>query len=506
MRARPRIVRLAIVAVCCCAVVAWIDVCPVGPRAAAQEPASETQSSSSDSQSAGAREDSVGSEGQSATEAGQSVTDTGPPDDDVVPPVDDTEPAEVADKIEVVPVNSDGRIAHRLFEIMQATGWFQSPAVEVEDGVVFLSGTAGTEAQRAWAEKTAMRTSDVVAVVNRISLRPRPLFDWQQATGSLRTMLQGFLSELPLYLVALIVILAGYFIACLTARMTRAFYGGQESKLLRQVVASVVWAIVFLIAIFVALKISGLTKLASTLLGGTGLVGLALGFAFRDIAENFLSSLLLSIHSPFCVGDLIEVDGTTGYVRKVTTRATVLATFDGSQVQIPNSTIYKGKITNFTATPLRRQGFKVGIGYQDSASEAQDLIMSVLTEHPAVENEPAPSVVVESLGPSTVNLNCLYWFNQREHSGMKVGSALIRRAKQSLMDAAISLPDEARELVFPAGVPIQMLPPEAIMAPEEAGEEPASESDHSSGEGDLHSEDEDVQQAMGDQSDEDSIV
>ena len=83
------------------------------------------------------------------------------------------------------------------------------------------------------------------------------------------------------------------------------------------------------------------------------LIGLALGFAFRDIAENFLSSLLMSIHAPFRVGDLIEVDSTTGFVRKVTPRATVLATFDGSQVQIPNSTIYKGKIVNFTATPLR---------------------------------------------------------------------------------------------------------------------------------------------------------
>ncbi|MCA9135221.1 MAG: mechanosensitive ion channel, partial [Planctomycetales bacterium] len=363
-----------------------------------------------------------------------------------------------------------------------------------------------TETQKQWAEKTAMRTSDVVAVVNHITLRKRPLFDWQPATDSLRSMLQGFLSKLPLFLVALIVVLIGYFIANLAGRIAARVYADQDSKLLRQVVASVVWAIVFLVGLFVALRISNLTELASTLLGGTGLVGLALGFAFRDIAENFLSSLLLSVHSPFGVGDLIEVDGTTGYVRKVTTRATVLATFDGSQVQIPNSTIYKGKITNYTATPLRRQNFKIGIGYHDSASDAQELIMQVLRDHPAVENEPAPAVVVESLGSSTVNLNCLYWFNQREHSGLRVGSALIRRTKQSLMDANISLPDEARELVFPASVPIQILSADDPRTSEVVPDDKVSESHHTTGEGDLHSEDADVQQAMGDESVGDSIV
>lgn len=433
--------------------------------------------------------------------ADESAAQDGPPAD-----LDDTEPAEVADKVLVVPENSDGRIGNRLSEIMQATGWFQSPDVSVENGVVILSGVAGTETQRQWAEKTAMRTGDVVAVVNHITLKKRPLFDWQPAMDSLGSMLQGFVSKLPLFLVASIVVLIGYYVANLFARLAKRVYSDQDSKLLRQVVASVVWAIVFLIALFIALRISNMTDLASTLLGGTGLVGLALGFAFRDIAENFLSSLLLSIHSPFGVGDLIEVDGTTGYVRKVTTRATVLATFDGSQVQIPNSTIYKGKITNYTATPLRRQNFKIGIGYQDSASDAQELIMQVLRDHPAVENEPAPAVVVESLGSSTVNLNCLYWFNQRDHSGLRVGSALIRRAKQSLMDANISLPDEARELVFPASVPIQILAADDPRAAEVEPGDKVSESHHTTGEGDLHSEDTDVQQAMGEESGEDSIV
>ena len=186
----------------------------------------------------------------------------------------------------------------------------------------------------------------------------------------------------------------------------RIFKPENDSKLLRQVVATVIGVIVFLIGLHIALRISGLTRLATTLLGGTGLIGLAIEFAFRDIAENFLSSILLSLNHPFRVGDLIEVDGTTGFVRRVTTRATILATFEGNQVQIPNSTIYKGKITNFTASPLRRRDFTVGIGFDDSAQQAQSLIMGVLQDHEAVENEPEPTVLVESLGAATVNLRC----------------------------------------------------------------------------------------------------
>lgn len=418
-------------------------------------------------------------------------------------------PAEVAAKVEVVPENSDGRIGSRLSDILEATQWFDDSEVRVEDGVVFLSGVAGNETQREWAEKTAMRTSDVVAVVNRITVRappPRPFFDFAPAAKSLWLMLQGFFANLPLFLVAALVIGIGHVAAKIAAKVAHRAYAGQESKLLRQVVSSVAWTVVFLIAVSIALQISGLTKLASTLLGGTGLIGLALGFAFRDIAENFLASLLMSIQAPFGVGDLIEVDGITGFVRKVTTRATVLATFDGSQVQIPNATVYKGKITNFTATPLRRQNFKIGIGYADSASDAQNLIMKVIQDHPAVENEPAPAVLVESLGTSTVNLNCLYWFNQREHSGARVGSVLIRQSKQALLEAGISLPDEARELVFPTSVPVQLLQDLDLAQQPAEDAPPAEESSHTSGEGDLHSEDADVQRVMGDDEAGDSIV
>lgn len=365
---------------------------------------------------------------------------------------------EVAKEVQIDPVNSDEKIAERLQEIMKATGWFTAPTVRVDRGVAFLAGEADTQKHQQWAEATAMATNDVVAVVNRITVAEKPLWNFAPAAESLKQLGREFTGILPLIAVAFLIAILSYFIARFAAAITRRLTSSRlGSKLLQQVAGNVVGLLILIVGVYIALRVSGLSRFAMTLLGGTGLAGLALGFAFRDIAENYLASILLSLNHPFRVGDLIEVDGSMGYVRRVTTRGTILNTLEGNEVQLPNSTVYKGKITNFTATPLSRESFAVGIGFDDSAAEAQEHIMSVLGDHNAVVNDPAPFVIVESLGAATVNLKVFYWFDQTQHSALKLKSSVIRLSKQKLTDARITMPDEARELVFPQGVPIRML-------------------------------------------------
>ncbi|MEC9372522.1 MAG: mechanosensitive ion channel domain-containing protein, partial [Planctomycetota bacterium] len=174
----------------------------------------------------------------------------------------------------------------------------------------------------------------------------------------------------------------------------------------------------------------------------------------RDIAENFLASLLLSIQRPFRLGDLIEVDGHLGIVRKVTSRGTLLIDFDGNHIQIANSTVYKNTIKNYTANPLVRINFMVGIGYDDTISHAQQIIRGVLDAHPSVLSDPEPLVLVEQAGASTINLRVYAWIDGARHSMLKMKSSLIRLVVNALADAGVSMPDEAREVIFPKGVPI----------------------------------------------------
>jgi hypothetical protein len=147
----------------------------------------------------------------------------------------------------------------------------------------------------------------------------------------------------------------------------------------------------------------------------------------------------------------------TGYVQQLNVRTTILMALDGNLVQIPNASVYKSNLRNFTTNSNRRENFTVGIGYDDSINEAQEIALQILTDHPAVLSDPEPSVLAESLGQATVNLRVYFWINGRKHSWLKVRSSVIRQVKRAFQTHGISMPDEAREVVFPQGIPITML-------------------------------------------------
>ena len=361
-------------------------------------------------------------------------------------------------KVAVQPLALDEEIRARLQSVMEATGWFNAPEVEVVDGVVFLNGRADTDEIKKWAGNLARNTQDVVAVANRIEVSEPSAWDFRAARSGLSGLSRDVIRSLPFLVVALLILALSAGAGWLTARRARKLLAGRvRAKLLRGVLAWGLGVIVFLVGTYVVLRVSGLTQLALTIIGGTGLVGLAVGIAFRDITENFLASIFLSIQRPFEVGDLVEVVGVNGYVQQLNIRTTVLLTTDGNLVQVPNAAVYKSTLRNFTATPNRRENFVVGIGYDDPIDEAQEVALKVLVDHPAVLKEPEPWVLVDELGKATVNLRIYFWINGHEHSWLKVRSSVIRLVKRAFQQHGISMPDEAREVVFPRGVPVMLL-------------------------------------------------
>ena len=378
-------------------------------------------------------------------------------------PLDDPE---APGKVEVRPAAQDEDISERIAAILETTGWFDGRKVTVEDGIVFLEGTAQNGEAREWAGELAKNTEGVVAVVNRIEVAPTSVLDFAPTLQVLKELARRFVRSLPLFVVALVVIAASWMFALLTVRLLRrGLMSRSLSRLLREVLARAGGILVMLVGLYLVLRIAGLTQLALTVVGGTGLIGLVLGIAFRDITENFLASLFLSLQQPFREGDLIEVANVTGYVQRLTSRTTVLMTLDGNQAQVPNSTVFKNTIRNFTSNPNRRDDFLVGIGYDDSIPFAQEVALKVLAAHPAVLRDPEPMVLVENLGPSTVNLRVYFWLDGGKHSWLKVKSSVIRLVKRAFQDAEISLPDEAREVTFPHGVPVRMIESEGPVEP-----------------------------------------
>jgi small conductance mechanosensitive channel len=406
---------------------------------------------------------------------------------------------EAPDRVDVVPRARDEQISQRLQSIYEATGWFASPTVVTEQGVVFLGGQTTREEYRTWAGDLARRTQDVVAVVNQIEVVPPPVWDFDPALAGLYDQIRRIVRTLPLLLFSILILAVAWVIARFFAGVTRrSMRRRQLNQLLVNVLGRGVALLIFLLGMYVVFQIAGLSSVALGILGGTGILGLILGIAFQDIVENFLASILLSFQSPYHSGDLVQIEDVTGFVQIMTLRTTVLMTQDGNHVQIPNATVYKSKITNFTSNPNRRADFMVGIGYDESTADVQALVLDVLREHPAVLQDPEPMVLVENLGAATVNLRIYFWIDGAEYSFLKVKSSVIRLVKRALQEAGISMPGEVRELVFPDAVSVQQLdagragPPLRETAPTVPRQEPARVTTEA--EGGLRSEAGDIEQ------------
>lgn len=361
-------------------------------------------------------------------------------------------------KVDVKPFALDEEIRKRLQSVLDATGWFPDPRVEVREGVVFLNGRAATDDLKKWAGDLARNTQDVVAVANRMEVLEPSVWDFGAAWGGLLVLWRDTIRSLPSFFLGLLILMLSAGAGVLVTRGARTFLRRKvRTNLLRNVMARGMGVLVFLFGVYIILRVSGLTQLALTVVGGTGLIGLAVGIAFRDITENFLASIFLSMQRPFETGDLVEVTGVTGYVQQLNMRTTILMTLDGNLVQIPNASVYKNNLRNFTTNSSRRDDFVIGIGYDDSINDAQEIVRKVLADHPAVLNDPEPSVLVDSLGKSTINLRVYFWLNGREHSWLKVRSSVIRLVKLAFQKHGVSMPDEAREIVFPHGIPVTLL-------------------------------------------------
>ena len=370
-------------------------------------------------------------------------------------PVPEEPPPEVPSRVDVQPLARDDEIEARLQDILAATGWFTMPQVRVQDGVVFLTGEAQSAEYKAWAGDLARNTQDVAAVVNQLEVVEPEYLDIQPFVSELQNQGRIVLRSIPLLGFSLVILFFAWLVARVVTGISRGYLRRREANtLLQTVISRAIGVMVFLVGLYLVFQVAGLTNIAFTIIGGTGLLGLILGIAFRDITENFLASIFLSVQNPFSVGDLVEINNVTGFVQRMTTRTTILMTPAGNHVQIPNATVYTSIIHNYTSNPNRRIDFMVGIGFDDSISLAQETIRQVLDEHPAILDEPEHLVLVDSLGRATVNLVVFCWIDGTQFSYVKVKSSVIRLVKRALEDSGVSMPDEAREVIFPQGVPV----------------------------------------------------
>lgn len=347
------------------------------------------------------------------------------------------------EKVEIQPSANDEQILSRIQNILLSTGWYQNINVEVTDGVVFLNGEAESEEHKTWAGNLARNTQDVTAVVNKIQIKPPDIWDYEPAINNVKNLWQNILRAVPTIIFALLVLLSFWLISILISKLVKKHLEKRNTNaLLLQIISRSVAVFVFLIGIYIIFYIADLTRVALTVLGGTGLLGIILGIAFREITENFLASIFLSIQHPFQAGDLIQIAGHTGFIQRLTIRATLIMTLDGNHMQIPNSTVYKSNIINYTSNPNERIDFKIRIAYSNSIQEAQEAGYQILEDHPAVLKKPEPWVLVDELETGSIVIHFYYWLDGSKHNPLKVNSSVKRLVVNIFRQKGIQLADD----------------------------------------------------------------
>lgn len=310
----------------------------------------------------------------------------------------------------------------------------------VEAGVAVLGGQVLSQEDRALAESLARGMPEVLFVENRIetvtSLRSR----LGAALASGRARLLDFVAHLPLLAVAALIVLLFGFLARWAGRRDRLYERATPNPFAQNVLRQTVRGGLTLLGILLALQLLEVTALIGAVLGAAGIFGLAVAFAFRAIAENYLAGVFLSLRQPFAPNDHVVMEGQEGKVVRLSARDTVLMTLEGNHLRVPNARVFGAVILNYTRNPLRRFDFPVSVGDAVDLARAQAEGVSALSDMEGVMEEPEPTVRVTELGDGVVLLRFFGWVDQRRHDFAKVRSEAIRLVKARLDRAGIEMP------------------------------------------------------------------
>ncbi len=255
----------------------------------------------------------------------------------------------------------------------------------------------------------------------------------------LQTFVQDALQFIPKLLVALIVFGISLVLSAVAARWARRTASSkiddEETLLLLSRLAR--WAVIVLGTV---LALDQVNFDVTGFVAGLGIAGLTIGFALQDITRNFIAGILLLVRQPFDIGDAVEAAGYAGTVLEITTRDTVLKTWDGEMVILPNLEVFTKPITNYSDLPNRRRTVQIGLGYDEDVNRAMEVFLAAMKGVDGVLADPAPELLAEELGDSTLQLAARFWVNQETHSLLGVHSAVVQTINSVAQEKGINLP------------------------------------------------------------------
>lgn len=269
-------------------------------------------------------------------------------------------------------------------------------------------------------------------------------------TEKLTIWIEALIKLLPNIALAVVVMVLGFYVAKFIRKIAVKLINKVSNNVtLNNLFSSITYFIFLGIVIFTVLSILQLDKAVTSILAGAGILGLALAFAFQDIASNFMSGIFISFRKPLKVGDIVEVKGYMGKVKEINLRDTVLETFQGKTVIIPNKEVFQNPIENYSYLKKRRFDLSVGVSYGDDLEKVQEITLNAVKDIDGLSKDDEIKLFFVEFGDSSINLSVRMWINTPEQSVYNsVGSEAIMKIKKAYDTNDIVIPFPIRTLDF----------------------------------------------------------
>lgn len=279
----------------------------------------------------------------------------------------------------------------------------------------------------------------------QLAMQPAPAspdkFDFNVVWRTFTDLGESLLVRVPYIVIGLIVFLGFLLLARIIKRILLT--AGERTRLdptLADLLGRLASLVIMALGLFVAAVVIFPAFKPGDLIAGLGITSVAIGFAFKDILQNFFAGILILWRQPFVVGDQIRSGGFEGTVEEINIRSTRLKTYDGERAVLPNGDVYTNAVLVRTAYDKRRVRFTVGVGYPDSLEQARATIHRVLSETDGVLDDPGPWVYVAELAPSSVNFNVYFWVASQQANVLAVSDRVATGIKLALDAAGIDMP------------------------------------------------------------------
>ena len=289
-----------------------------------------------------------------------------------------------------------------------------------------------------------MQESKIDSVGNEFE---KPLEIVTQKVESWMDVLVDMIPNMLLSIVLLILFIV--FSRLVRKLFIKVFRKSSDNKALEGLFSTIIYYAMIGIGLFIILDILNLDKAVTSLLAGVGVVGLALGFAFQDIAANFVSGIILAFRKPFMIGDVVVVGDLMGIVDRTNLRVTVIKTYQGQEVYVPKKDVLSNAITNYSILGERRIDLAVGVSYGDDLHKVHDLVLETIQNLEGVIRKDDMIFTYKEFGDSSINFEIKFWIKFPDNpSYLEMRSKAIMAIKDAFDKADITIPFPIRTLDF----------------------------------------------------------